>query len=98
MAAAVMLGDMPWVSPTTCRRLAALADAEHILRPRHRGRAGHPVVFGRDFWASLRGLSGERGARAVLDAHAAARRSMNVDDPGIHRDVDVPGDLGRRDS
>lgn len=92
-AAAVMLGDMPWVAPGTCARLAALAEAGRILRPRHGGAAGHPVVFGRAFWPRLAMLRGEAGARAVLGENADACRFVDVDDPGILRDVDTPGDL-----
>lgn len=93
MAAAVMLGDMPWVLSTTCQDLAARAHPECIVRPRHAGRIGHPVVFGRAFWPRLGRLSGERGARDIVSEHPGACRFVDVDDPGIHRDVDVPSDV-----
>nr|WP_298378881.1 nucleotidyltransferase family protein [uncultured Halomonas sp.] len=97
-AAAVMLGDMPWVSPHTCRTLINHAHAERILLPRHqepryKGRSGHPVLFGRTFWPELSLLSGDTGAREILKQHASSCRVVEVDDPGIHRDVDVPLDL-----
>lgn len=93
IAAAVLLGDMPWVSPATCRHLAERAHSERILRPRHAGRGGHPVVFGRAFWPRLGQLSGDHGARDILREHAGACRLIDVDDGGVLRDIDVPGDI-----
>lgn len=97
-AAAVLLGDMPWVSPNTCRQLIDHAHAERIVlpryqEPRHQGRPGHPVLFGRSFWTTLGLLRGDTGARDVLKQHASECRFLEVDDPGIHRDVDNPLDL-----
>ena len=93
-AAAVMLGDMPWVTPATCRRLIAQAHPERIVLPRHQGRIGHPILFGRTFWPALARLRGDRGARDLLRQWTAWWSIVEVDDPGIHRDVDVPSDLG----
>lgn len=95
IAAAVLLGDMPWVSPTTCRRLAERAHSKRILHPRHAGRGGHPVVFGRAFWPELACLHGDRGASGVVRRHAFACHAIDVDDPGIFSDVDVPEALTR---
>ncbi|MCG7601541.1 nucleotidyltransferase family protein [Halomonas sp. McH1-25] len=92
-AVAVMLGDMPWIQPATCQALKERASPERIVRPRHAGQPGHPVLFGCDFWPDMARLRGDRGARDVLSAHAAACRYIDVDDPGILLDIDVPADL-----
>jgi CTP:molybdopterin cytidylyltransferase MocA len=36
-------------------------------------------------------LSGDQGARPILDSLGAME--ILVEDPGIHRDIDVPADL-----
>ncbi|WP_227367465.1 NTP transferase domain-containing protein [Halomonas sp. M20] len=92
-AAAVMLGDMPWVTPNTCRTLIDHAHAERIAMPRHEGRLGHPVLFGQAYWPMLSLLKGDTGAREVLKQHASACTVVEVHDSGIHRDVDIPMDL-----
>ena len=92
-AAAVWLGDMPAIAPSTCRRLVAAAAPERIVRPRHAGRPGHPVLFGRAFWPRLAALSGTQGARGVIADHPRACFDLEVDDPGVHRDVDTPACL-----
>jgi len=40
-------------------------------------------------------LSGDSGARAILQAHPQAIRRLDVNDPGILQDVDTPQDLQR---
>ncbi|WP_245781547.1 nucleotidyltransferase family protein [Halomonas saccharevitans] len=92
-AAAVWLGDMPAIAPWTCRRLAAAAAPERIVRPRHGGRPGHPVIFGRAFWPHLARLAGEQGARGVIADHPQACREIEVEDDGVHRDIDTPAML-----
>lgn len=90
----VMLGDMPFVAPATLERLVTmLRDGAAIVVPTHDARDGHPVGFAARFGAELAGLSGDRGARAVLAAHAGEVVRVAVDDPGIHQDIDVPADL-----
>ncbi|GAB2792977.1 nucleotidyltransferase family protein [Halomonas shantousis] len=93
VAAAVMLGDMPWIQPATCQRLRDLACSRRILRPRHAGHPGHPVLFGRAFWKDMALIRGQPGARELLRRHAVACREIHVEDAGIHRDVDLPADL-----
>lgn len=54
------------------------------------GRPGHPVIFPRDCFASLRQITGDRGARAILSANA--HRVTLIPLPGDHAltDLDTP--------
>ena len=92
-AIALLLGDMPWISTDSLQTLARLAQQDRILLPCHRQQRGHPVVFGRDFWPALLNCRGDVGARDVLLQHASACHRVELDDPGILRDVDQPADL-----
>ncbi|KPV41678.1 hypothetical protein AN478_00935 [Thiohalorhabdus denitrificans] len=90
----IALGDMPWVRGETAAAVAErLRAGASLVRPVHRGRAGHPVGFARDHGAALAALDGDRGARGVLEAHAGWVQRIAVTDPGILRDVDNPEDL-----
>ena len=91
---AILLGDMPWLRESTLRLLAEAAGEERIVFPLHDGQRGHPVLFGRRFWPELLELQGDEGARAVLHAHRDAWHPLEVDDPGVLRDVDTPAALG----
>lgn len=88
----VALGDMPFVSPATMGALlAALADGAGIAAPVRLGRRGNPVAFGAAHLPALLALEGEHGARALLKSMPV--REVEVDDPGIFRDIDTPADL-----
>ena len=87
----IVLGDMPFVLPSTIEQvLTGMAD-DAISVPVHDGEFGHPVGFGRSFGPALMALSGDRGARPLF---AQARVvEVPVEDPGVLWDVDVPAAL-----
>ena len=58
-----------------------------------RGKRGHPVGFARKYGALLAALTGDEGARSVIAARQWALQLVDVDDPGVLRDVDQPSDL-----
>ena len=88
---AIFLGDMPWLSADSLGYLLAMASPNHIVVPTFQGQPGHPVIFGRKFWPDLQGLSGDVGAKPVLQAYPQAIRHLPLNDPGILRDIDTPG-------
>ncbi|SDK36199.1 nucleotidyltransferase family protein [Pseudomonas indica] len=92
-AMAVMLGDMPWIADASLRHLAESADVDRIVFPLHDGQRGHPVLFGRRYWQEMMTLTGDQGARRVLEDHEEAWFGLEVDDPGVLRDADTPAAL-----
>ena len=98
-AVLVLPADMPWVSAETVRHIVETArdetggdSASRIVVPvLPDGRRGHPVSFGAGHLPALARLTGDRGARVLLDAHPL--RTITVADAGILRDVDMPSDL-----
>jgi molybdenum cofactor cytidylyltransferase len=92
--AIIALADMPWLSPSTVARVAAALRRGAVLAaPTHGGKRGHPVAIGSTYFAELRMLSGDEGAKKLLAAHAAEIELIAVEDPGVLRDVDTPSDL-----
>jgi molybdenum cofactor cytidylyltransferase len=88
----VTLVDVPLIQPSTIRALlarVAVSDAR-VLRAVHRGRHGHPVIFTRSVFAALRGADPAVGAKEVI--RAVGVEDVEVDDPGVVRDVDTPAD------
>jgi molybdenum cofactor cytidylyltransferase len=55
------------------------------------GRRGNPVGFGRVHLAALLALSGDQGARRLLQSCPVTE--VAVADPGIFQDIDTPADL-----
>lgn len=93
----VALVDHPLVRPDTVRRLveALAASGRSVIRPVFRGRHGHPVVFARSTFASLRAAPLDEGARAVVRSLGPAVLDVEIDDEGVVVDVDTPEDYAR---
>jgi molybdenum cofactor cytidylyltransferase len=90
----IALADMPWIEPATIDTLAGrLRRGASIIAPIHAGRRGHPVGFSGRWREALRDLSGDSGARRLLDAHPDALELIETTDPGVIRDIDYPHDL-----
>ncbi|MFL6967992.1 NTP transferase domain-containing protein [Pseudomonas alvandae] len=84
----MILGDMPFILPSSIEQVVAGIREDGISVPVLAGEYGHPVGFGREFGPKLMALTGDRGAK-VLFAGAQVLE-VPVDDPGVTWDVDVP--------
>ncbi len=95
----VFLADMPFIRAETLRLLKVEAEGnvDAIVVPVFEGMDGHPVCFGRKYFSALGGLSGDRGAKAVLMANQESVIKVEVEDSGVVRDVDRPEDLDSRE-
>jgi molybdenum cofactor cytidylyltransferase len=82
----VVLGDMPFIQSSSIERV--IASVEGVTVPVSAGQYGHPVAFHRRFGPALMALSGDRGARPLFAQTQV--REVQVDDPGVLWDVDVP--------
>ena len=90
----IALGDMPWIAPTTIHKVAdALRMGATIAAPCWQGRRGHPVGFSHILGPELAALSGDEGAKAVIQAYLEQLQLIDCDDPGVLRDIDRPEDL-----
>ena len=95
-AALICLGDMPRLAPA---HLDAVIDAyragsaDDIVVPTSDRKRGNPVLWPRGYFAEIATLSGDVGARALLERHADHVRLVAIDDPAILVDVDTPAAL-----
>ncbi|BCX66744.1 nucleotidyltransferase family protein [Pseudomonas izuensis] len=87
----MVLGDMPFILPSSIEQVTAQVMDDCISVPVQEGDYGHPVGFGRDFGPGLMALSGDRGAKALFAQGRVVE--VAVDDPGVLWDVDVPEKL-----
>ena len=94
-AVLVTLVDVPLVTADTIRTLCerAAVSTASVVRPVHRGRHGHPVIFPRTLFDALRDADPAVGAKEVV--RAAPIENVEVDDPGVTEDVDTPADYTR---
>jgi len=89
-AALVMLADMPWVSPETIAKVVASFSAGKIIIPTCKKVWGHPILFSSKWFSSLERLTGDNGAKRLLQSNKEALVEIEVEDEGILRDVDRP--------
>jgi molybdenum cofactor cytidylyltransferase len=90
--ALLALCDQPAFSGAAIDRLAAAirGTGRGIAAARYGGRLGAPALFLREHFAALEALTGEEGARAVINADPG--RVAAVDLPELEADLDRPED------
>jgi molybdenum cofactor cytidylyltransferase len=91
--AVVLLGDMPLVRPAHVRRLVAAFEAEPggvAAVPVLEGTWGNPVVLARALFAEVATLTGDAGARKLLEAHRDKVIEVPIGEEAISLDVDTP--------
>jgi molybdenum cofactor cytidylyltransferase len=94
-AVLLVLADQPLV---TVEHLAALIATwrkkpESIVATGYDDTSGPPVLFPRRFFAALASLSGDRGARSVIDSNPERLEVVRFEPAGF--DIDRPEDLAR---
>jgi molybdenum cofactor cytidylyltransferase len=105
-AALVCLGDMPRLAARHLDAVIAAyrgteprpeawpeARAETIVVPTYDRKRGNPVLWPRRYFAEIAQLTGDVGARALVDRYADHVLFLPIDDPAILVDVDTPAAL-----
>ena len=89
-------GDQPLVERGSLRTMLAVsaANSDAVVRLSWRGRAASPVLFPRELFSRLAGVTGDAGGSAVLGEDV---RTICVEAswPWELWDIDTPDDLGR---
>jgi molybdenum cofactor cytidylyltransferase len=92
-AAVILLGDQPGITPAAIEAVLAHFDGSRPLRAVYDGTPGHPVVLTRELMRGAQELTGDLGARELLeDARALRVEVGHLCEP---TDVDTPADLKR---
>ncbi len=98
----VALADMPYIAASSMQSVvAALHDGASMAIPVHEGQRGHPVGFSAALRDELLALSGDEGARSIVQRYLKAPSALAggglhlvpVSDLGIFRDIDTRDDL-----
>ncbi|WP_291296070.1 molybdopterin-binding/glycosyltransferase family 2 protein [Elioraea sp.] len=95
-AVLVCLGDMPLVSAALLGRLIAAYDPEEgraIVVPTVAGRQGNPVLWDRRFFAAMRAVTGDVGARHLVGENTEAVHEVAMEDDAALTDFDTPESL-----
>lgn len=94
--ALVALGDMPLVAPAEIERLIAAfdpAEGRAICLPAFRGKRGNPVLWAREFFAEMKAVAGDVGAKHLLGEHEDKVCEVAVDSEAPLTDIDTAEEL-----
>lgn len=87
----VFLGDMPRIPIEVLAPLAkALQDGAGAAVPTFEGEMGHPALLGAELLPRLADLSGDRGARILLEQLGPRLARIPASSEGVLFDVDTP--------
>ena len=90
-AALICLGDMPLVTGAMIDRLIDAHDADEgrlVVAPTGHAKLGNPVLWDRSFFPAIAALTGDAGARALLDRHDEVLERVELGD-AVLRDFDT---------
>jgi nicotine blue oxidoreductase len=91
-AAVILLGDQPLVTTAAVDRLLHhRTGRDQAIRASYGGRPGHPVIVERSLFSSIDRLTGDQGARDLLER--ARTLEVPCDDIADPFDIDVESDL-----
>ena len=91
-AALICLADMPLVTGRMIDRLLDAYDPDEgrtIVAPTFQGKIGNPVLWDRRFFPEMRALSGDVGARRLLERHAEMIAEVELGSDAVLRDFDT---------
>jgi len=92
----IALADMPFVpGEIICTLAARLKAGDAIVAPAYRGQRGHPVGFSHAFYPALSALSGDQGARHILNQNTDRLTLIPCTNSGVLHDIDTQADLNR---
>jgi len=94
-AAVILLGDQPTLHRDAIAQVVAAYHARQpqSVVPYYGTQRGHPIVFARLAWPQLTALSGDVGARSLLDRDEPAPLiRVDLPEAWLPRDIDTPED------
>lgn len=89
----ILPADLPLVQPDSLRLVADALQQHTVVAPWVQGQRGHPVGFGAACRQALLALSGDQGAKGVMQQHTPWR--LDLQDLGCILDVDTPEALAQ---
>lgn len=93
--ALIMLGDMPLVTEDDCDALIRAGRPDRVTVPVVGGRRGNPVLWHRLFFQEMLRLTGDRGARTLLERYPDRVTEVALQNAGLLLDIDTQPELDR---
>jgi molybdenum cofactor cytidylyltransferase len=91
----ILLADMPWIKCGTIEQLIRHYTKEKIIISCYQGasekiKRGHPILFCKHWFKRLSEITGDIGARSLINQNERSVIDMIVKDQGVIADLDQP--------
>ena len=89
----ICLGDMPMVNSDIYNQLINSRNQKNIIVPTYNGQQGNPVLFDKSMKEKVIDISGDIGAKKILELNKDKILSLEISDQGITRGFDTQDDF-----
>ena len=89
----ICLGDMPMVSHDIYNQLIGSKDNKEIIVPTYKGQQGNPVLFNKSMKEKIINISGDVGAKKILELNKDKILNLEINDQSIIKGFDTQEDF-----
>ena len=85
----ICLGDMPMVNSYIYNQLIKSKDSKEIIIPTYKGQQGNPVLFTKSMKEKIFNISGDAGAKKILELNKDKILNLELNDQSITKGFDT---------
>ena len=89
----ICLGDMPMVNHNIYNQLIKSKNNKEIIVPNYKGQQGNPVLFNKSMKEKVIDISGDIGAKKILELNKDKILNLEIDDQSITKGFDTQDDF-----
>ena len=89
----ICLGDMPMVNHDIYNQLIKSKDNKEIIVPTYKGQQGNPVLFDKSMKEKVIDISGDVGAKKILELNKDKIFNLEINDQSIIKGFNTQGDF-----
>ena len=89
----ICLGDMPMVNHDIYNQLIESKDNKEIIVPTYKGQQGNPVLFNKSMKAKVIDISGDIGAKKILELNKDKILNLDINDQSITKSFNTQDDF-----
>jgi len=89
----ICLGDMPMVGHDIYNQLIKSKANKEIIVPTYKGQQGNPVLFGKSMKEKVMEISGDIGAKKILELNKDKILNLEINDQSITKGFNTQGDF-----
>ena len=85
----ICLGDMPMVNHNIYNQLIKSKNNKEIIVPNYKGQQGNPVLFNKSMKEKIINISGDVGAKKILELNKDKILNLEINDQGVTKGFDT---------